>query len=85
MTRNDIAQRPKSALSRLKSRISGLVSRISVLPLLLAFPVFPYHHTFSRPERNMAYDHRSTEQYWQDRWSEEGLYRSVVDWDRPNY
>ena len=33
----------------------------------------------------MAYDHRTTEQYWQDRWSEEGLYRSVVDWDRPKY
>lgn len=33
----------------------------------------------------MAYDHKTTEKYWQDRWSEEGLYRSVVDWDRPKY
>ncbi len=33
----------------------------------------------------MAYDHRKTEQYWQDRWSEDGLYRSVVDWDRPKH
>ena len=33
----------------------------------------------------MTYDHRSTEQHWQHRWSEDGLYRSVVDWDRPKY
>ena len=33
----------------------------------------------------MAYNHRSTEQHWQDRWSEEGLYRPVVVWDRPKY
>ena len=33
----------------------------------------------------MAYDHRHIEQYWQDRWSEDGLYRSVVDWDRPKH
>ncbi len=33
----------------------------------------------------MAYDHRQIEKYWQDRWSEDGLYRSVVDWDRPKH
>jgi leucyl-tRNA synthetase len=33
----------------------------------------------------MAYDHTQIEKYWQDRWAEDGLYRSVVDWDRPKY
>ena len=33
----------------------------------------------------MAYDHRKTEQHWQERWSEDGLYRSVVDWERPKH
>ena len=33
----------------------------------------------------MTYDHTQIENYWQDRWAEDGLYRSVVDWDRPKY
>ena len=33
----------------------------------------------------MAYDHKQIEDYWQSRWNDDGLYRSVVDWDRPKY
>ncbi len=33
----------------------------------------------------MTYDHRHIEKTWQDRWAEEGLYRSVVDWNRPKH
>ncbi len=31
------------------------------------------------------YDHRATEQKWQARWEENGLYQSDVDWDRPKH
>jgi leucyl-tRNA synthetase len=31
------------------------------------------------------YDHRTTEETWQQRWAESGLYRSSVDWDRPKH
>ena len=30
----------------------------------------------------MAYDHRSIETAWHERWEDEGLHRSTVDWDR---
>ncbi len=33
----------------------------------------------------MAYDHRSIEHTWQQRWEDEGLYRSRVDWNRPKH
>ncbi len=32
-----------------------------------------------------AYDHRTIEKKWQDRWEAEGLYRSRVDWARPKH
>ena len=31
------------------------------------------------------YDPASIEQKWQARWTDEGLYRSRVDWDRPKH
>jgi leucyl-tRNA synthetase len=31
------------------------------------------------------YDHQAIEHKWQERWEREGLYRSVVDWDRPKH
>ena len=31
------------------------------------------------------YDHRRVEAYWQQAWEDSGLYRSVVDWDRPKH
>ncbi len=31
------------------------------------------------------YDHREVERTWQQRWEEAGIYRSVVDWDRPKH
>ncbi|MFN3216546.1 MAG: leucine--tRNA ligase [Acidimicrobiales bacterium] len=33
----------------------------------------------------MSYDHRSIETTWQQRWEDEGLYRSRVDWDKPKH
>lgn len=33
----------------------------------------------------MDYDHQKIERRWQDRWEADGLYRSVVDWDRPKH
>ena len=33
----------------------------------------------------MEYDHREIERRWQQRWEADGLYRSVVDWDRPKH
>jgi leucyl-tRNA synthetase len=33
----------------------------------------------------MRYDHARIEPSWQSRWEAEGLYRSVVDWDRPKH
>ena len=33
----------------------------------------------------MDYDHQKIEREWQDRWEADGLYRSVVDWDRPKH
>lgn len=33
----------------------------------------------------MSYDHSQIEQKWQQRWEADGLYRSVVDWDRPKH
>jgi len=33
----------------------------------------------------MSYDHSQIEQRWQQRWEADGLYRSVVDWDRPKH
>jgi leucyl-tRNA synthetase len=32
-----------------------------------------------------AYDHRTIEPTWQQRWTDDGLYRSAVDWDRPKH
>src|SRR5680860_1484170 len=46
---------------------------------------FSYHCDLTSPGRNMEYDHREIEQRWQERWEEDGLYRSVVDWDRPKH
>ncbi len=31
------------------------------------------------------YDHGEVERSWQQRWEESGIYRSVVDWDRPKH
>ena len=33
----------------------------------------------------MGYDHQEIERRWHERWEAEGLYRSVVDWDRPKH
>jgi leucyl-tRNA synthetase len=33
----------------------------------------------------MSYDHRTIESTWQQRWEDEGIYRSIVDWDRPKH
>jgi len=33
----------------------------------------------------MDYDHQKIEREWQERWEAEGLYRAVVDWDRPKH
>ena len=33
----------------------------------------------------MTYDHRAIEGTWQQRWESDGLYRSVVDWDKPKH
>jgi len=33
----------------------------------------------------MSYDHRAIESAWQKRWEDDGLYRSVVDWDKPKH
>jgi len=31
------------------------------------------------------YDHTTIEKRWQERWEADGLYRSLVDWDRPKH
>ncbi|MEN8234353.1 MAG: leucine--tRNA ligase, partial [Actinomycetota bacterium] len=33
----------------------------------------------------MKYDHQKVEKHWQDQWETDGVYRSVVDWERPKY
>ena len=33
----------------------------------------------------MGYDHQEIERRWHERWEADGLYRSVVDWDKPKY
>jgi leucyl-tRNA synthetase len=33
----------------------------------------------------MDYEHREIEQRWQTRWEEDGIYRAVVDWDKPKH
>ncbi|HEX9643147.1 MAG TPA: class I tRNA ligase family protein [Acidimicrobiia bacterium] len=33
----------------------------------------------------MDYDHSDIEPRWQARWEADGLYRTVVDWDKPKY
>ncbi len=33
----------------------------------------------------MSYDHRTIESTQQQRWMDEGIYRSVVDWDKPKH
>ena len=35
--------------------------------------------------RHMSYDHQEIERRWQEQWEADRLYRSKVDWDRPNY
>lgn len=32
-----------------------------------------------------SYDHRTIESTWQKRWEDEGVYRSVVDWNKPKH
>jgi leucyl-tRNA synthetase len=32
-----------------------------------------------------AYDHKTIEKKWQERWEADGLYRSTVDWDKPKH
>lgn len=39
----------------------------------------------SIPLLPMTYDHRAIEAAWQQRWESDGLYRSVVDWDKPKH
>jgi leucyl-tRNA synthetase len=32
-----------------------------------------------------AYDHKAIERHWQERWEADGLYRSMVDWEKPKH
>jgi leucyl-tRNA synthetase len=44
-------------------------------------------HGSTRPTMTapMDYDHSEIEPRWQARWEADGLYRTVVDWDKPKY
>ncbi len=33
----------------------------------------------------MGYDHQAIEKKWQEAWTEQGLYRAEVDWDKPKH